>query len=129
MFFRRRLVFDQGLFFEPRWRAVGDGEWMVRLLQRQTKMAALGKFTSVFTCTGANMSAGENARRERRKLFQSAPAWARTLKPMFILHHRLRRLFGGMYAQKPFSYDIFTLTSPDHRQRHEVKQPTFRSPT
>jgi len=129
MFFRRRLVFDQGLFFEPRWRDVGDGEWMVRLLQRRTKMAALGKFTSVFTCTGANMSAGENARRERRELFQSAPAWARTLKPLFILHHRLRRFFGGMYAQKPFSYDIFTATSPDHRQRHEVKQPTFRAPT
>src|SRR5205809_314024 len=46
MFFRRRLVFDQGLFFEPRWRDVGDGEWMIRLLQRRTKMAALGKFTS-----------------------------------------------------------------------------------
>ncbi len=129
MFFRRRLVFDHGLFFEPRWRAAGDGEWMVRLLQRRTKMAALGKFTSAFTCTGANMGTGENARRERRELFQSAPAWARTLKPMFILHHRLRRLFGGMYAQKPFSYDIFTSASPDQRQLQEVKHPTFRAPT
>ena len=129
MFFRRRLGFDQGLFFEPRWRDVGDGEWMLRLLQRRTKMAALGKFTSAFTCTGVNMSAGENARRERRELFQSAPAWARVLKPCFILHHRLRRLFGGMYAQKPFSYDIFTSASPDQRQQQEVKHPTFRAPT
>ncbi len=129
MFFRRSLVFDQGLLFETKWRDVGDGEWMVRLLQRRTKMAAMGKFTSAFTCTGANMSAGENARRERRELFQSAPAWARTLKPIFILHHRLRRLFGGMYAQKPFSYDIFTSTRPDQRQRQEVKQPTFRAST
>ena len=128
MFFRRRLVFDHGLFFEPRWRAAGDGEWMVRLLQRRTKMAALGKFTSAFTCTGVNMSAGENARRERHELFQSAPAWARGLKPLFILHHRLRRLFGGMYSQKPFWYGIFTSTSLDQRQRHEVTHPTFRAP-
>ena len=74
------------------------------------------------------MSAGENARRERQELFQSAPAWARVLKPLFVHHHRLRRLFGGMYTQKPFSYDIFTSTSPDQRQRHEVTQPTFRAP-
>jgi hypothetical protein len=108
---------------------VGDGKWMLRLLQRRTKMAALGEFTSAFTCTGVNMSAGENARRERHELFQSAPAWARNIKPLLILHHRLRRLFGGMYAQKPFSYDIFTSTGPDQRQRYEVKQPSFRPPT
>src|SRR5207247_3451320 len=65
MFFRRRLVSEAKFFFEPRLRDVGDGEWMVRLLQQKVKMATLGKFTSAFTCTGANMSAGENARRER----------------------------------------------------------------
>jgi glycosyltransferase involved in cell wall biosynthesis len=127
MFFRRRLIFDNGLFFEPRLRDVGDGEWMVRLLQRRTRMSALGKFTSAFTCTGANMSAGDNARRERRELFQSAPPWARVFKQIFILHHRLRRLFGGMYKQKPFAYQIFTSSSPEHRLRFEVKQPTFRA--
>ena len=32
MFFRRRVVSDYGLLFDPRLRDVGDGEWMVRLL-------------------------------------------------------------------------------------------------
>ena len=125
MFFRRRLVFDMGFFFEPNLRDVGDGEWMLRLLERKIKMAAIGKFTSVFTYTGANMSVGENARRERRELYESAPAWARALRPVFMWQHRLRRLAGGMYSQAPFAYEIFTGANPERRERHEVTHPTF----
>lgn len=128
MFFRRRIIFDFGLLFNPRLRDVGDGEWMVRLLQRRVRMAALGQFTSVFTCTGTNMSAGPNARQEKQELFQSAPFWARSLQPLFILQHRLRRLVGGMYHQEPFAYEIFTLACPDHRQRFEASRPTIRAP-
>ena len=128
MFFRRRVIFERGLFFESHWRVAGDGEWMVRLLKQRIKMAALGQFTSVFTCTGANMGSGENARRERRQLFQSAPAWARAAKPAFVLHHRLRRLLGGMYSQKPFQYEIFTSSNLLERQQLEVRQPIFRPP-
>ena len=128
MFFRRRVVSDYGLLFDPRLRDVGDGEWMIRLLQRRVRMAALGQFTSVFTRTGANMSIGPNARRENRELSLSAPWWARAIKPLFILQHRLRRWAGGMYRQEPFTYEIFTLASPDRRQRYEVSRPTFRAP-
>jgi glycosyltransferase involved in cell wall biosynthesis len=128
MFFRRRLVSDRGLFFDTRWRDVGDGEWMVRALRQRTKMAALGQFTSAFACTGANMSAGLNAKRERRELFQSAPFPARALAPLIILHHRLRKWLGGMYAQKPFSYEIFTPQTPGRRQSFDVTRPNFRWP-
>lgn len=128
MFFRRRVISDNGLLFDPRLRDVGDGEWMVRLLQRRVRMAALGKFTSVFTCTGANMSIGPNARRENRELFLSAPFWARAIKPLFILQHRLRRWAGGIYRQGPFAYEIFTLAGPDRRRLYEVSRPTFRAP-
>jgi glycosyltransferase involved in cell wall biosynthesis len=127
MFFRRRIVFDYGLLFDPRLRDVGDGEWMLRLLERKVRMAALGQFTSAFTRTGANMSAGPNACRERTELFLSAPLWARALKPLTILHHRLRRLVGGMYWQKPFAYEIFTPASPTRRQQFHVRRPTFRA--
>jgi glycosyltransferase involved in cell wall biosynthesis len=122
-FFRRRVVFDYGFFFDPRLRDVGDGEWMLRLLKRGVNMAALGEFTSAFTQTGANMSAGPNARREAHELARSAPLWARQLKPLIILHHRLRRFLGRMYLQKPFSYEIFTLASPDRRQPKRVPHP------
>ena len=128
MFFRRRVVVDYGCLFDPRLRDVGDGEWMVRLLQRGVPMAALGQYTSAFTCTGTNMSKGQNARREARELFQSAPLWARGLNPVFVLQHRLRRLTGGMYSQPPFAYEIFTQASPQRRQRFDISRPTFRAP-
>lgn len=125
-FFRRRVVAEYGMLFDPRLRDVGDGEWMVRLLRRGVRMAALGEFTSVFAFTGANMSVGPNARREARELFLTAPFMARAFKPVTILHHRLRRWMGGMYSQRPFSYDIFTRTSPEQRRHLEVTRPDFR---
>ena len=102
---------------------------MVRLLQEKMEMAALGQFTSAFTCTGANMSAGENACRERRQLFQSAPRWAQAARPLFVWHHRLRRLMGGMYSQRPFSYQIFTTANPLRREQHTVSRPRFLPPS
>jgi glycosyltransferase involved in cell wall biosynthesis len=123
-FFRRRIVSNEDSLFNPALRDVGDGEWMVRMLRRGIKMAVLGDFTSVFTMTGANMSVGPNARRENRELFEAAPFLARKLMPLFILQHRVRRLIGGMYFQKPFDYEIFTLKSPERRERFHVGQPT-----
>ena len=128
MFFRRRVVFDYGMLFDPRLRDVGDGEWMVRLLRRGVRMAALGQFTSAFAYTGSNMSVGPNARREAREMRQSAPAWARLLRPAFIAQHRLRRWAGGMYRQEPFAYEIYTTASPERRQRYEVNRLSARAP-
>lgn len=125
-FFRRRVVFEDGEFFDPRLRDSGDGEWMVRLLRRRVRMAALGCFTSGFTFTGSNMSQGANARREERELHATAPLWARLAKPIIIGHHRLRRLAGGMYAQKPFSFALYTQSSPARRELREVRHPTIR---
>ena len=126
MFFRRKLIADFGILFDPLLRDVGDGEWVLRLLKRGTPMAVLRRFTSVFTMTGANMSVRENARREAAELFQTAPAWARRLKCIIVAHHRLRRLFGGIYHQNPFSYAVYTRKSPGQRVIHEVPHPTFR---
>jgi glycosyltransferase involved in cell wall biosynthesis len=128
MFFRRRIVSEHGLLFDPKLRDVGDGEWMVRLLRKGVRMATLGQFTSVFTLTGANMSVGANARREAGELYASAPPLARWIKPLTIAHHRLRRWAGGIYRQEPFAFEIYTQDSPDRRRRQEVAHPRFRPP-
>jgi glycosyltransferase involved in cell wall biosynthesis len=125
-FFRRSLIHGQELFFDPAFRTSGDGEWMLRLLQRGTRMAVLRRFTSVFTMTGANLGAGETAGLEAQKLAQTAPAWVRRLKWLFILQHRLRRLAGGIYHQDPFSFALYTRKSPEQRVDREVARPVFR---
>jgi glycosyltransferase involved in cell wall biosynthesis len=125
-FFRRKIISEYGLFFDPKLRDVGDGEWMLRLLRRGTHMAVLHQFTSAFTLTGANMSRGENARREARELARSAPAWARRLKWLLVLQHRLRRLAGGVYFQRPFSYALYGRASAGKRVTHQVPHPRSR---
>jgi len=127
-FFRRRLIDEERLLFDPALRTGGDGKWMVSLLQRGIRMGALGRFTSVFSFTGANLGAGANAQRENRALYLSAPAWARWLRPLLILHHRLRRLLGGVYFQGPFAYEVFTLAHPERRQQFQVARPSCRLP-
>lgn len=124
-FFRRKLLDDYGLFYDTNWRDAGDGEWMLRVIERGIPMATLRLYTSTFAELGSNMGLGSNAARERRLLFDSAPWLARKFRPVCILHHRLRRLLGGMYFQKPFNYSIYTLESPDRRVTFEVTKPTF----
>ena len=125
-FFRRTILDKHGLFFDGRLRDVGDAEWMLRLLEHKIPMAVLRQFTSVYTVTGANMSAKPNAVRETRELQASAPFLAKALKPVLVVHHRLRRLAGGIYFQRPFSYSIYTQRSLDRRVSYEVTRPQGR---
>lgn len=126
MFFRRRMVGSEKLLFNTEYRCGGDQEWMVRLLRGRVKMAALGEFTSVFTRTGANLGRDPRAEAERRKLRSSAPFWVRAGVPLWILHHRLNRLFAGAYSQAPFEFAAFTRQSPGQRVVHKVHRPVFR---
>jgi hypothetical protein len=68
----------------------------------------------------------QQADAENRRLFMSAPAWARRARAGFILWHRLRRLWLGSYSQKPFSYSLYTLQNSQERVLHHVNRPTVR---
>jgi glycosyltransferase involved in cell wall biosynthesis len=125
-FFRRRVFFDGGFQFDTAWQAAGDGEWMLRLLKARLKMAALSCFTSSFMLTGKNLGATEKARRENEALRQTAPRWARACRPLIVAQHRLRRWLGGMYSQPPFTFEIYTLASPQGRQSRRAERPCFR---
>ncbi|HEY5914827.1 MAG TPA: glycosyltransferase family 2 protein [Verrucomicrobiae bacterium] len=126
MFFRRSLVSERGYVFDPKLRAGGDGEWMVRLLRDGVRMGTLNEFTSVFTRTGRNLGSAPAAAREARELRRTAPAWARILRPFIVGHHRTRRLLGGMYSQRPFSYEIYTRHTAESRTSFRVARPRFR---
>ena len=126
MFFRRSVIERRGIFFDPRWRIVGDAEWMLRLMQQRAPMAVLRRFTSVFTHTGGNLSATEAGRAELVALNATAPALTRGLKPLVVAHHRARRLLGGVYAQAPFEFTLYTKANPGERLMRRAAQPTFR---
>lgn len=125
-FFRRRLLTEMNLYFDPAWRAIGDGVWMVGALQRGVRMAALHRFTSTFANTGGNLSLNPKAHAEAQRFAAQAPAWMRVTKPFLKVQHRLRRWAAGVYSQAPFDYALFTPASPAQRVTHHVSAPTGR---
>ena len=82
------------------------------------------RFTSTFADTGENMNLKPNAIREKAETTAMIPGWVRTLKPFWILQHRLRRLAAGHFNLKPASYLIYTLENPRERTRFDVPKPT-----
>jgi hypothetical protein len=124
-FFRREILDKQGLFFDIKWRDLGDADWVLRCMAGGVRMGIVRRYLSVFADTGANMNLGANAQREKKLMAEAAPAWARHLAPLLVWRHRLRRLMDGSYRQKPFDYAIYTLENPERRVIHHVERPTF----
>jgi glycosyltransferase involved in cell wall biosynthesis len=124
VFIRRRVVLERGIFFDPRWRDLGDFHWMRALMENRVPMAVCDSFTSVFADTGENMNLKPNAIREKTATDAMAPPWVRALKPLWIGHHRWRRLAAGHFNLKPCSYQIYTRQSPNQRVTFDVPLPT-----
>jgi len=124
LFLRRRVVHDRGIVFDTRWRDLGDFHWVRALMAGNVSMAALDEFTSIFADTGENMNLKPNAIREKAQTTAMIPPWLRIAKPLWIAHHRLRRLARGHFSVGRTSYSIYTLPSPEIRVRFEVTKPT-----
>lgn len=127
-FFRRRVFEERGLFFDTKWRDLGDVDWVLRILRDGLKMGILRDYTSVFALTGANMNNGPNAMREKAEFRAMTPWTVRAFKPLIRLDHWMRKAIAGCYRQKPFEYRIYTKKEPDTRQTFKVARPTFRFP-
>jgi glycosyltransferase involved in cell wall biosynthesis len=124
VFIRRKVIAERGIFFDTQWRDLGDFHWVLALMKNRVPMAVCDAFTSAFADTGENMNLKPNAMREKAATDAMTPRWARALKPIWIGHHRLRRLAAGHFSLKPMSYEIYTRQSPERRIRFDVPKPT-----
>jgi glycosyltransferase involved in cell wall biosynthesis len=124
-FFRRNLIDKHQLYFDTRWRDVGDADWVLRLLGLKIKTGILRYYTSAFTQTGENMNFKPNALHEKKELHRSAPVWMRTGKHAIVMQHRLRKLAAGAYSQKPFQYAVYTKGEANRRTVVDVPRPAF----
>ncbi len=123
-FLRRSVIEQRKLLFDTKYRDLGDSDWILRAIRAGVRMGVLRYYTSIFTETGQNMNLLPNAMRERKEFHALAPSWARRLRPLWLVHHRLRRILSGTLRQEPFSYSIYTANSPDKRVRFTVANPT-----
>ena len=124
IFIRRSVIHQRGVFFDTKWRDLGDFHWMRALLKNQVPMAVSGVFTSVFADTGENMNLKPNAIREKAETDRTIPGWVRMLKPVWVVHHRLRRLVAGHFNLKATAYSLYTRSSPERRVTVDVPRPT-----
>src|SRR4051794_23540371 len=91
-FFRRKLIDEEKLFFDPKWRVIGDAYWVLQILERRIPIGIMRRFTSTFTDHDTNLSLDPLAAKEAKELTSSAPGWAQKLRRFFVLQYRMRRL-------------------------------------
>jgi len=124
VFVRRSVFHTRGLYFDTRWRDLGDFHWALALLKHKVPMAACDAFTSTFADTGENMNFKPNAIREKKETDAMIPGWLRPLKPWWVLSHRWRRYQAGHFNLQPTNYEIYTKRSPHSRVKFSVHKPT-----
>ena len=106
IFFREKLV-NEGLLFDTSYRVASDAEWFVRVLQSGKKVQPLRRTTSTFMESGENLGLSSTAKEERARLDNSPPLYFRALRPVWVLAHRVRRLWSGAHRSEDVSYGIY----------------------
>jgi glycosyltransferase involved in cell wall biosynthesis len=124
VFIRRKVIHERGIYFDTRWRDLGDLHWVFALMKNRVPMAVGDTFTSVFADTGENMNLKPNGVREKAETARMIPGWVKALKPLWIFQHRLRRMSAGHFFIEPTSYAIYTRQSPGQRVTIDVPKPT-----
>ncbi len=123
-FFRRQILERHGLFYDPRYRSVGDADWIARVLRHGVRIG-IGDFpTSAFTLTGKNLSGAAISQQETRELRLQAPSWIRLLRGFVITHFWMRKWLAGAYRREPISYQIYTRNSPTERVSFHARRPS-----
>lgn len=126
MFMRRRII-DDGFQFDKRLRAVGDQDFVVRLLRHGYRAAYINKYLAAFTMTGKNMSAGQNALLESERIFAEAPKWVRLLRLPLNMARLTEKLISGAYWQKmPLEYALYDSDDAVKRRTFKVERASFR---
>lgn len=124
MFLRRSVIQKRGIYFDTRWRTSGDLHWVLALMRAGVPMKVCGAFTSIFTDSGENLGLSPTSRRESAETAKMIPRWVQMLKPVWVIHHRLRRLRAGHFSLEPTRYSIYTLQSSEKRVTIDVPKPT-----
>ena len=112
---------NEGLLFDTSYRAASDAEWFVRVLQSGNKVKPLGKTTSTFMESGENLGLSLTAKEERARLDTSAPLYYKVLRPVWVLAHRVRRLWTGAHRSEDVAYGIY-LTKHSGRKAFTAKR-------
>jgi glycosyltransferase involved in cell wall biosynthesis len=114
MFFRRTWL-DRGFFFDPQYRAIGDAEWIWRVLGAGARVRLARQPLAAFALTGQNLGASPKALTEAAAWRDSAPSWQKAATLLWRLGHWMRKAVSGAYAKHAVETATYTLDSPSNR--------------
>ena len=127
-FFRRQLL-DRGFYFDSTWKTIGDAVWMDNLLREGVKMATLPEPLAIFTFTGRNLGDSATSRAEILRWKDASNPREKFKTEVAILWHRIQKALAGAYRFRRVEIDVFTLKSPEKRQRFVGTNIGFRWPS
>ncbi len=126
MFIRRRVI-ENGLRFDERLRDVADLVFVVEALRSGYRAAYVRRYLAVFTMTGKNRSARQNAKVEFKSIFASAPLWIRLLKWPLNIARLTEKMLSGAYWQKmPLEYAIYVSDDLNGRKAFRAEKASFK---
>jgi glycosyltransferase involved in cell wall biosynthesis len=113
-FFRRSIV-DEGQFFEPQWKTIGDLQWVRSLLVKRRSMACFHRPLAAFASLGENLGASRLAKEEFEATRTARRGALRTFRRAI---HFARKLASGAYMRRNVTYDLFAFDSSGQRRRY-----------
>ena len=115
-FFKRSALPNPA--FEKRWKIIGDAVLVDHLANMKRKFCCLKKPLSSYMITGENLSLATPG--------AELPAWHRELgfpprwvRPLVILHHRIRRLLEGAYQAQKVALKIYRFESQERENVYD----------
>ena len=126
IFFRRR-IFDSGIRFNTCWRAVGDCDFFVRVLQSGCRVEQMRDYLAACVMTGDNLSRQRTGREELARYRRQCPAVYRLGRPLWNTALYLEKLLRGGYSQTaPLVYDLYVDEIVDVRRELRAESPGSR---
>jgi glycosyltransferase involved in cell wall biosynthesis len=114
-FFRRKLV-DEGVFFDPSWKIIGDKAWVLDILDRGYRTAVLNEPLALFAFTGKNLSHRHDVPAERLRWKQKIFPGIRMALPLVRGGHFLEKWRRGAYRLRSLDSAWYTHDSLSQRR-------------
>lgn len=117
LFFRRRLLEKEWLFFDTGYRIAGDMELILRLLEKGVRFDHMRYYASLFAVDHHNLSMNPIAEKEVAVIRQKfGGKKSGVLRKMILIGRYIEKLLSGCYRSETVSYDYAENEIPVYRR-------------
>ena len=120
----RQITQQKEVYFDTSWRNIGDKVWYNALYEAGVKFQVLNEPVAIFTDTGENLNWTESGQQERERYAQAYQGGWQQGSAWVARVNAVRRAIKERHISPPDEYHIYTQSSPGHRVRFSITNPT-----